>query len=97
MASTNYRVSDFNGSPLEDAMQSLDIEKYEKERQEKLRQDYDSPAAPPSDVLDDISKFHQKLDTEIDIDEWYHRGLDAAVGLPDRSRSAVTKYRRRGA
>jgi hypothetical protein len=65
--------------------ESVDEEPDKEEKEEKLPEDNSKPFSPPSDVKGQgrLPKDHPNLDTDIDEDEWYGEGGNAAAEEPD--------------
>lgn len=79
-------------------MQSLDDNPNEEEKLEKLDQDFDKPFSPPSDIKGQgrLARDHPDLDTDVDEDEWYDKGVNAASDQPDNPRDDPHHGRRVG-
>lgn len=61
------------------------------EKKEKLKQDYETPFSEPDDIPRSrvLPPDHPLLDSNLDEDEWYSEGRDAAAGntqAPKRKR-----------
>jgi len=50
----------------------------DEEREEKLPADFDTPFSPPDDIRQTLPKDHQAFDINIDSDQAYNDGEDAA-------------------
>ena len=66
-------------------MQSLDDQANDEEKLEKLDGDYDKPFSPPSDINGQgrMARDDPRKDTDMDEDEWYNEGENAAVSQPE--------------
>jgi hypothetical protein len=66
-------------------MQSLDDNANHEEKLEKLDQDYDKPFSPPDDISGQgrMARDDPAKDTDMDEDEWYQEGENAAAGQQD--------------
>lgn len=78
--------------------ESLDEEPDKEEKQQKLPEDDGRPFSPPSDIKGQgrLPKDHPDLDTDVDEDEWYDSGVNAATEQPDNPRDDPHHGRRVG-
>ncbi len=74
-------------------MISLDENPNEEEKEEKLDEDYDRPAAPPSDIPRQgaLPRDDPAYDTDVDEDEWYSEGGPSAAGRDTTEKSPKKK------
>lgn len=78
--------------------ESVDEEPNKEEKLEKLSEDHAKPFSPPPDIKgqDRLPKDHPDLDTDVDEDEWYGEGSNAAASEPEDPRDEPHRGRRVG-
>jgi len=65
----------------------------DEEREEKLPDDYSTPAAPPSGIQDTTDDTHPDADTDVDAQERYDAGISAASGADDQGNRGVFSFK----
>jgi hypothetical protein len=77
-------------------MQSLDDQANDEEKQEKLDQDFDTPFSPPTDISGQgrMARDDPAKDTDMDEDEWYNEGENAAASQEDDEKDQAPEGRR---